>query len=292
MNDAKKLPLLHDTPQESMLTYAVLLGQQQRKNDPYALGSQIVDLTLRGGFSIHESAYNDPDLQLQPLSDVAIFEEETVLTEILRRNCPPDKEGRLRLSTVLASKPFLNDMQILWKRVVMMYHADHNKDRPLYDTDPTRLMKWQRFRRTLGWTLAIGAVYAEPGLQGRLGGLDQVQKGYADQELIGNTAAGNRLCRAVLNLRRHMLQRAESGPVDPKNTADYERALPYAFLFDDILAVKWPVFLSQHYTHYPAWFTPAQAVEDVTGRQQHIAATLRIIGSPCFPARKRRAHPV
>lgn len=244
--------LLEDIPRESMLTYAVLFGQQERKRDPYALGAQIADMAVRGNVSIGEIAYNNPDLTLRLTHHNNMLEEEALFMTSLQRHCAPDTAGHIMLSSVASSKAVAGDVKTLWKRVVMMHHTNYNQDSPLYSADPTRLIKWQQSRRTLGWILAVGSVYANPGWEGRLGGIAEVQKGYEEPEFIGYTAAGRALCKKVEHLREHMLRIARTGKPDPRHTNEYERVLPFALLFDDALKDEWPAFLSKHYTRYPA----------------------------------------
>lgn len=283
--------LLEGLPRESMLTYAVLLGQQKRKNDRYALGAQITDMAIKGYLSIRESEHPEHNPTLGVNLGEDMLEEEAVFAKLLRQNCAPDDHEHTTLNAILNDKKFSQGVPVLWERVVLMHRTDHNKHRPLYVTDPTRLARWQRFKATLGWVSGVVSVFAEPGWQGPVAGLSDVQKGYEASELLGLTKQGKRLHHQIINLRKQMLRLTESGKSDDDSIAAYERALPFAFLIDDALKEKWPAFLSQRYEQYPSWLEPSQPIQDKAGRQAHIASMLRVMGRLCFPDRKRRAHP-
>lgn len=285
-----ELPALENVPHESMLTYAVLCGQQARKNDPLALGALITDMAVRGYLCIGESAPNGLGLVLPETPDSDLFEEEAVFMAALQKDCTISDTGYIALDTITKNKAFITDMRVLWRRVVMMHHTNYNQDRPLYNVDPTGLTKWQRFRRTWGWILAVGSVYAEPGWQGHVAGLSEVQKGYEAPELLGYTKEGHRLRHHIVAIRRQMLQLTKTGASDISAIAAYEKALPFAFLFDDTLSKDWPIFLSQAYTEYPAWLQTGQPAKDIPTRQSHIAALISKVGTLCFPANKRRAR--
>jgi len=284
------IPALENMSDDSMLTYAVLFGRQARRNDPYALGAQITDLAVRGHLSIHESEHDihNPVLHIGP--DTGLLKEEEVFMQLLRQNCPPDNDNRVTLGAIINSEHFTAGVKVLWQRVVMMHHVDHNQDRPLYEADPTQLNKWMQFKRMTSWLRAIGSVYADPGWQGPVGGLAEVQKGHEPEELLGATKYGRALRHKITAIQKQMLQLVASGNADAENIKAYERALPFAFLFDNDLREKWPIFLSQRYAEYPSWFEPAEPAEDKASRQAQIAATLGVMGTLCFPVRKRRAR--
>lgn len=281
---------IDDTRRESMLTYAVLCGQQARRDDPFALGALLTDMTVRGHARIGEYAPSELGLLVPATPTNNLLKEEAEFVRLLQQDCDPDRSGYIALSAMTKDTAFGSDMQTLWKRVVMMHHANYNQVRPLYNADPTRLMKWQRFRRTWGWVLAAGSAYAEPGMQGGIAGLAEVQKGQEEPDFLGKTAAGRALHHKIIALRGRMFQIAHSDKPPANTITDYEKALPFAFLFNDVLSEKWPIFLSQHYDDYPAWLQPAQPAGDKVSRQAHIASMVSSMGNLCFPARRQKKH--
>jgi|GEM_PF-2182161 len=283
-------------PRESMLTYAVLLGQQARKRDPYALSAQITDLAIRGCLSIQESKNksHDSSLSISPYSSDA-SKEETLEEEALFigmfRDSTPDNANGVGLDGLTANKELTASMPVLWERVVMMHHVSYNKHRPLYNTDPTLSLKWQGAIRVLGGFLAAASVYAQPGWQGVVGGLAAILATREVPKILTDTGYGRALKREIGAVRGHMLRLANAGELDATSLPAYERALPFAFLVDDDLTKKWPDFLSQHYTQYPPWLIPARPAGSVALRQTHIASMLRAISTVHFPAHKQRAIP-